>query len=93
MQSVHLNLNQGEVYNIMIKFVSDMRQVSGFLQVLRFPPPTKFHELIYPELSRFTIMSIVIQNINHVIACLYIKYGYFRVLMKIVINKGEGYGI
>jgi hypothetical protein len=24
-----------------IKFVSDLRQVSGFLQVLRFPPPIK----------------------------------------------------
>ena len=25
----------------MIKFVSDLRQVGGFLQVLRFPPPIK----------------------------------------------------
>jgi hypothetical protein len=24
-----------------IKFVSDLRQVDGFLQVLRFPPPIK----------------------------------------------------
>jgi hypothetical protein len=34
----------GEVYSIqhyVIKFVSDMRQVSGFLQVLWFPPPIK----------------------------------------------------
>ena len=32
-----------EVYPIqhyVIKFVSDIRQVSGFLRVLRFPPPT-----------------------------------------------------
>jgi len=32
----------GEVYSIqhyVIKFVSDLRQVGGFLQVLRFPPP------------------------------------------------------
>jgi hypothetical protein len=32
----------GEVYSIqhyLIKFVSDLQQVSGFLQVLRFPPP------------------------------------------------------
>jgi hypothetical protein len=35
------NLDQGEVYNIMIKFVSDLRQVGGFLWVLRFPPPIK----------------------------------------------------
>jgi hypothetical protein len=25
----------------MIKFVSDLRQVGGFLRVLRFPPPIK----------------------------------------------------
>ena len=33
-----------EVYSIqhyMIKFVSDLRQVGGFLRVLRFPPPIK----------------------------------------------------
>jgi hypothetical protein len=28
-------------YNIGIKFVSDLRQVGGFLQVLWFPPPIK----------------------------------------------------
>ena len=34
----------GEVYSIqhyVIKFVSDLRQVGGFLQVLRLPPPIK----------------------------------------------------
>jgi hypothetical protein len=33
-----------EVYSIqhyVIKFVSDFRQVDGFLRVLRFPPPIK----------------------------------------------------
>ena len=29
------------VQHYMIKFVSDLRQVNGFLQVLRFPPPIK----------------------------------------------------
>ena len=36
-----LNPVHGEVYSIqhyVIKFVSDLRQVGGFLQVLRFPP-------------------------------------------------------
>ena len=32
---------QGEVYNIVIKFVSDLRQVGGFLRVFWFPPPIK----------------------------------------------------
>jgi len=34
----------GEVYSIqyyVIKFVSDLRQVGGFLRVRRFPPPIK----------------------------------------------------
>jgi hypothetical protein len=34
----------GEVYSLqhyVIKFVSDLRQVGGFLRVLRFPPPIK----------------------------------------------------
>ena len=39
----------GEVYSIqhyVIKFVSDLRQVSGFLQILWFPPPIKLTSTI-----------------------------------------------
>jgi hypothetical protein len=41
---VSSNPVHGEVYSIqhyVIKFVSDLWQVGGFLQVLRFPPPIK----------------------------------------------------
>jgi hypothetical protein len=41
---VSSNHTHGEMYSIqhyVIKFVSDLRQVGGFLQVLRFPPPIK----------------------------------------------------
>ena len=40
---VSSNPIHGEVYLIyyVMKFVSDLQQVSGFLQVLRFPPPIK----------------------------------------------------
>jgi hypothetical protein len=41
---VSLNPAHGEVYSMqqyVLKFVSDLRQVGGFLQVLRFPPPIK----------------------------------------------------
>ena len=51
MQSVPITNNvvssnpvQGEVYSIQhygIKFASDLRQVDGFLRVLRFPLPIK----------------------------------------------------
>jgi hypothetical protein len=30
-----------QALHYVIKFVSDLRQVSGFLRVLRFPPPIK----------------------------------------------------
>ena len=30
-------------YNIVIKFVSELRQVGGFLQVFWFPPPIKHY--------------------------------------------------
>ena len=46
---VSSNLNQGEMYNIMnnvIKFVSDLHQVGGFLRILRFPPPIKLTSTI-----------------------------------------------
>ena len=39
----------GKVYSIqlyVIKFVSDLRQVGGFLRVLRFPPPIKLTSTI-----------------------------------------------
>jgi hypothetical protein len=41
---VSSNPVHGEVYSIqhyVIKFVSDLKQVSGFLRVLLFPPPIK----------------------------------------------------
>ena len=41
---VGLTTTSGELYLIqhyVIKFVSDLRQVSGFVHVLRFPPPIK----------------------------------------------------
>jgi hypothetical protein len=39
----------GEVYSIqnyVIKFVSDLRQVCGFLWILQFPPPIKLTAMI-----------------------------------------------
>jgi len=41
---VSSNPAHGEVYSIqhyVIKFVSDLRQIRGFLRVLRFPPAIK----------------------------------------------------
>jgi hypothetical protein len=41
---VSSNPVHGEVYSIqhyVIKFLSDLKQICGFLQVLQFPPPIK----------------------------------------------------
>ena len=46
---VSLNSVHGEVYSIqhyVIKFVSDLCQVCGFLRELRFPPPIKLPAMI-----------------------------------------------
>ncbi len=39
-ENVHMSRLFCEVYKV-IKFVSDMRHVSGFLRLPRFPPPIK----------------------------------------------------
>jgi hypothetical protein len=46
---VSINPAYVEVYPIkhVIKFASDLRQVGGFLRVLRFPPPIKLTATIY----------------------------------------------
>ena len=46
---VSSNLAQDEVHSIqyyVIKFVSDLQQVGGFLPILRFPPPIKLTAMI-----------------------------------------------
>jgi hypothetical protein len=42
-----------------MKFVSDLRQVSGFLRVLRFPPPTARHKITEK------LLKMAINTINH----------------------------
>jgi hypothetical protein len=47
---VSLNPVHGKVYSIqhyVIKFVSDLRQVVGFLWVLWFPPPIKLTATVW----------------------------------------------
>ena len=56
------NLANGEVYSIqmyMIKLFSDLRQVGGFLQVLRFPPPIKLTTTIITE----TLLKVALNTI------------------------------
>jgi len=51
----------GEVYSIqhyVIKFVSDLRQVGGFLCVLQFPPPIKLTATITEILLKVALNTI-----------------------------------
>ena len=64
-QSVHIATNvessnptQGELYLIqhyVIKFVTDLREVGGFLRVLQFPPP--IHDI--PEILLKVALSTI----------------------------------
>jgi hypothetical protein len=57
------NISAGEVYSIqhyMIKFVSDLRQVGGFLRVLRFPPPIKINRNDIAEM----LLKVALNTIN-----------------------------
>ena len=58
---VSSNPAEGEVYSIphyVIKFVSNLQQVDGFLRVFRFPPPTTRHHHIAEILLKVTLNTI-----------------------------------
>ena len=49
---------------LILKFVSDLRLVCGFLRVLRFPPPIKLTATIKPEILLEVALSIINLNLN-----------------------------
>ena len=61
-----LNPTHSKVYSInyVIKFVSDLLRICGFLQVLWFPPPIKLHhditEILLLKVALNTILIIII---------------------------------
>ena len=60
---VSSNLVHGKVYLIqhyVIKFVSDLRQVDGFLRVFRFPPPIKLTTMITIILLKVALNTIAL---------------------------------
>jgi hypothetical protein len=67
-----------------MKFISDLRQVGGFLRVLRFPPPTARHEIteillkmalnIYIKLLNETKSNGVMDLFSKVMKRLYLYY-------------------
>jgi hypothetical protein len=71
---VRSNPAHGEVYSIqhyVIKFVSELQQVGGFLRVLRFPPPIKLsHDIIENLLNTITLSypTTLLYNQTRVVA-------------------------
>jgi hypothetical protein len=60
---VSLNPAHGEVYSIqhyVRKFVNDLRQVGGFLHVLRFPPSLKLTAMITEILLKVALYTITL---------------------------------
>jgi hypothetical protein len=82
---VSSNPAHGEVYSIqhyVIKFVSDLSQVGGFLRVLLFPPPLKLTATI---IDITQILLKVALNTITLILTLKISGDYIRNKMKIYI--------
>ena len=81
---VSSSLIHGKVCSIqhyVIKFVSDLRQVSGFLRVLRIPPPikrynwnivesgVKHHTLTLSLKSDLKLINIIKRNVGQITIC------------------------
>jgi hypothetical protein len=73
------------VYSIqhyVMKFVSDLRQVGGFLRVLRFPPPTARHE-ITEILLKMALNTIKLLNET--------KFKHYKALKRNQIKRSHGF--
>ena len=70
------------IQHYVIKFVSDLRQVGGFLRVLRFPPPSKTDRhnkteiLLKVALITITLTANPIKHKCCTPHCLYSRYSY-----------------
>ena len=58
------------IQHYVIKFVSDIRQVGGFLRVLQFPPPIKLTVTIYTEI----LLKVALNTITLTITIVSVKY-------------------
>ena len=66
---VSSNPAHGEVYSIQhyaIKFVSELQQVSGFLLVLRFPPPIKTNHYDITEILLKVALNTITLTLTHI---------------------------
>jgi hypothetical protein len=62
---VNSNPAHGEVYSIqvyVIKFVSDLSQIDGFLRMLRFPPSIKQSVMIKKNIVEMELNAIALTH-------------------------------
>jgi hypothetical protein len=82
---VSSNLDQGCVQDYVIKFVSNLRPVGGFLGVLRFPPPVKLFDItdillkvvlntIKPTRPNLYLCRLILCSFVFVLTCLHMQY-------------------
>ena len=64
----------------MIEFVSDLRQVGGFLRVFQFPPQIKLKKMLKVALNTITL-TLIIRHLR-----IYIKEKYHNISIKKNIN-------
>ena len=81
---VRISIRAG-VQHYMIKFVSDLRQVSGFVRVLRFPPPTDRHNITEILL---TLALNTIKQTKSIMFFLVITAIIWQVMISDTINQG-----
>jgi hypothetical protein len=55
------------IQHYVIKFVSDLRQVGGFLRVYRFPPPIKFDRHYIAEILLKVVLNTISPNHIHTV--------------------------
>ena len=100
MQSVPITTNvvsstpeHGEVYLIqhyVIKFVSNLRQVSDFLRVLRFPPQIR---IVRHDITEI-LLKLVLNTINQTKTCFFLfsLRAFFEQIWTMQKNMGKSMG-
>ena len=75
---VQIPLRRGYlIQHYVIKFVSDLRQVSGFLWVLHFPPPIKLISAQILKFWKFFVMELIVTKDSGSIPA-YFLYQFWR---------------
>jgi len=93
---VSSNPVHGKVYSIqyyLIKFVSDLRRVSGFLWVLRFPPPIKLTATNKTEILLIVALNTINLNYEPPIDISHLTFFCYLSLVTSIINYYKSFKV